>query len=140
MLDSSDERDDFDAEDIDEEGDPQDGEQVFTAWFDCDGIGSGSQDVYLYRGKYYFITEEYRSEAMDTLEDAILAGAGEISSSCSSIECASMKPERLVRLLQVHDDSASLVINGDEWTYDKKSGWRGPEGRSASRQQRRRNP
>ena len=41
--------------------------------FDSDGIGSGGSYVYLFRGKYYFVTDEVQSEAQDTLGDAIFA-------------------------------------------------------------------
>jgi hypothetical protein len=128
---SCDERDEFDDEF--EDDNPREGQQVYEAWFDSDGIGSGGNYVYLFRGKYYFVTEETQSEAQDTLEYAIFAGAGDINACCSRITCPSIKSEELVRMLTVHDDTASVEINGERWVYDQKTGWAGPNSKPSRR-------
>jgi hypothetical protein len=127
VSDSRDEPDDFDEDDLEEE-DPRDGERVYEACFDVlDGIGSGSNEVYLHRGKFYYVTEGYFSEPLDTLEDAIADGAGELTDCCTWIDCPSIPAQRLVGLLEVHGDSLRLEINVQPWAYDAKTGWRGPE-------------
>src|SRR5262245_59954205 len=124
MSDSREDRDDFD--DYCEDEDPRDGELVYEAQFDVlDGIGSGSHEVYLHSGKYYFITEGFDSGPLDSLVEAIAAGAGELTDCCTWIDCPTIPAERLVGLLKVHGDSLRLEIYGQPWAYDEKTGFRG---------------
>src|SRR5262249_5890161 len=115
----------LDAEEIRDRA-REEGELVFSLFWDNGGWGAGTEDVRLWRGQYHVFSLDGRPTGpFETLEEALhKAGLLVVNSAVWTIDCTVLSEKALLSLLEPMDDEVRIKINDEKvWAFTEQQGW-----------------